>query len=80
MPGARVEPAVAVGHPLAELAEQNGEHHRADGDDPEHDDPHGAGAGQHGRHREHAGPDDAADDQPGGRGQPHGMGFVLVPR
>ena len=72
--GVGVEPAVAVGHPLGELAEQDGQEHRAHGDDAQDDDAHGAGTGDHGRHGEHAGPDDAADDQPGGRGQTRGRG------
>ncbi len=76
--GVGVEPAVAVGDPPGELAEQDGEQHGADGDDAEHDDAHGAGAGDHGRHGEHAGADDAADDQAGGRGQAERVGLLLV--
>ena len=76
--GVGVEAAVAVGHPLGELAEQDGQEHGPDGDDAEDDDAHGAGPGEHGRHGEHPGPDDAADDQAGGRGQAEGMGLLLV--
>ena len=78
--GVGVEAAVAVGHPLGELAEQDGEEHGTDGDDPEHDDAHGARAGEHRRHGEHAGADDAADDQSGGRGQAQRVGLLLVAR
>ena len=76
--GVGVEPTVAVGDPLGELAEQDGQQHRADGDDAEHDDAHGARTGHDGRHREHAGPDDAADDEAGGRSQSQGVGLLLV--
>ena len=74
-----VEPAVAVGHALRELAEQHGQEHRADGDDGENGDAHGAGAREHGGHGEDAGPDDAADDEPGRGGQPEGVGLLLIP-
>jgi hypothetical protein len=42
-------------------------------------DPAGTEGQADGRHGEHPGPHDAADDQSGGRGQPQGMGLLLVP-
>ena len=61
--GVGVQPAVAVGDPPRELAEQHAQQHGAHARSRPARPAHCARPGQHRRHREHPGPDDAADDQ-----------------
>jgi hypothetical protein len=69
VPGIGVQPAVRLGYPPGQLAEQHRQQHRAGRDHGQHGQRAGARRSQHARHREYPDPDDAPDYQWRRRGQ-----------